>query len=187
MEFQELPPMPPAGWRDEYAEEARKLALMRCDDEALAGHFEVSLETFQEWLAAVPQLAEAVRRGRKLADAEVVEAFHRNATGYSHEETKVLRPAGPGEAPVTVTYTKHRPPSTAAGKFWMCNRLPDQWRMKVEIVPLPRPEEVGRLDAADLRRLIAELAHERGFVPDNPPIGWPRTPPGTARGAALRT
>jgi hypothetical protein len=167
-------------YRYEYAEEARKLALMRLSDEELAQHFEVSPETFRDWLASEPELARAVRRGRKLGDAEVVDAFHRNATGYSHEAMKVLKPAGQDE-PVTVPYTKHYPPNAAAGKFWLCNRLPQQWSMKVQIEVRPRPENVGALERDDLDRLIAELAHARGFVPENPPAGWPRGVPAAAQ------
>ena len=167
-------------YRYEYAEEARKLALMRLSDEELAQHFEVSPETFRDWLAAEPELARAVRYGRKLGDADVVDAFHRNATGYSHEAVKVLKPAGQDQ-PVTVTYTKHYPPNTAAGKFWLCNRLPEQWRMKVEIEAMPKAEDVGALDRSDLNRLIAQLAQARGFVPENPPAGWPRGMPAAAQ------
>lgn len=162
----------PAPYRYEYAEEARKLALMRLSDEELARHFEVSPETFRDWLASEPDLARAVRYGRKLGDAEVVDAFHRNATGYSHEAVKVMKPAGQDQ-PVSVPYIKHYPPNTAAGKFWLCNRLPQQWRMKVEIEALPKPQDVGKLARPDLNRFIAKLAHERGFVPENPPAGWP--------------
>ena len=167
-------------YRYEYAEEARKLALMRLSDEELAQHFEVSLETFRDWMANEPDLARAVRYGRKLGDADVVDAFHQNATGYSHEAVKVLKPAGQDQ-PVTVTYTKHYPPNTAAGKFWLCNRLPEQWRMKVEIEAMPKAEDVGTLARSDLNRLIAQLAQARGFVPENPPAGWPRGMPAAAQ------
>jgi hypothetical protein len=169
-----------APYRYEYAEEARKLALMRLSDEELAWHFEVSPETFRDWMANEPELARAVRYGRKLGDAEVLEAFHHNAIGYSHEAVKVLKPAGQDQ-PVTVTYTKHYPPNTAAGKFWLCNRLPEQWRMKVEIEARPKIEDVGALERRDLNRLIAELAQARGFVPENPPAGWPRGVPAAAQ------
>jgi hypothetical protein len=155
-----------APYRYEYAEEARKLALMRLSDEELAQHFEVSPETFRDWLATEPDLAKAVRYGRKLGDADVLDAFHQNAIGYSHEAVKVL---------------KHYPPNTAAGKFWLCNRLPEQWRMKVEIEAKPKAEDVGALERHDLNRLIAELAQARGFVPENPPAGWPRGVPAAAQ------
>ena len=117
----------------EYAEEARKWALMRATDEDLARHFEIPLETLHEWRAAVPEFAKAVRYGRKMGDADVVDRFHQNCLGFSHEAEKIFRPLAAGEEPVRATYTKHYPPNTSAGKFWLVNRLPGEWRMKVEI------------------------------------------------------
>jgi hypothetical protein len=170
-------PLPtPATYLPEYAEEARKLALMRAPDEALARHFEISLATLHEWLAAVPEFAKAVRTGR-MGDADVVDRFHQNCLGFSHEAVKIFRPSAAGEEPVRATYTRHYPPNTPAGKFWLVNRLPDQWRMKVEIEVKPSHDNVRKLPDPQLDRLIVELSSARASAAQGHSSGLPRVVP----------
>jgi hypothetical protein len=63
-----------SSYQAEYAEQARKLCLLLgADDQELADFFGVPPATLQEWLAAVPDFATAVRAGRTLADADVAD------------------------------------------------------------------------------------------------------------------
>jgi hypothetical protein len=165
----ETPPAPtPAAYRPEFAEEARKWALMRATDEVLAGHFEVPLATLREWLETVPAFAQAVRSGRKMGDADVVDRYHKNAMGYAHDAVKIFRPVGTGE-PLCVTYTRHYPPHEPAGKFWLINRLPGEWRLKVEIETSQSDADPGKLSRPELNRRIAALSAARGFAPEERP------------------
>jgi hypothetical protein len=176
-------PLPtPAGYLPEYAEEARKWALMRATDEDLARHFEIPLATLHEWLATVPEFAKAVRTGR-MGDADVVDRFHQNCLGFSHEAEKIFRPAAPGEEPVRATYTKRYPPNTSAGKFWLVNRLPGEWRMKVEIEAKHSHGNARTLTRPQLDRQIAEVTElielltARGSASAGYPGGLPRMVP----------
>ena len=161
MESTESLPISPI-YRPKYAEEARKRALMRATDEDLAQHFDIPLATFNEWRATIPEFAEAVRYGRKMGDADVVDGLNQNAAGFSCEAVKIFRPFAPGEEPIRAGYIQHRPPHTPAGIFWLVNRLPDEWRQKVVIETKLRPEDAPKLPRPELNRHIAELLSARG-------------------------
>lgn len=149
-------------YRPQFAEEARKRALMRATDEDLAVHFEIPLATLNEWLATNPEFAEAVRYGRKMGDADVVDGLNQAAAGFSCEVVKIFRPCAAGEEPIRAAYIQHRPPNTPAGIFWLTNRLPNEWRHKIVIEATPGPEDAPKLSRAELNRHIAALLHARG-------------------------
>lgn len=170
-------PKPSTTYNPEFAEEARKCALARASDEALARHFDVPLETLHEWLATVPEFARAVRYGRKLGDVDMVDRFHQNGMGFTHPAVKIFRPLKAEEEPLCVPYTQHRPPNTPAGIFWLVNRMPDQWRLKVEIEAKPSHDNVRNLSQSELDRLTAEYAARRAGAPQGHPSGLPRMVP----------
>jgi hypothetical protein len=149
-------PLPPT-YQPRFAEEARKRALMRAADEDLAQHFDIALATLNEWLATIPEFAEAVRYGRKMGDADVVDGLHQGAAGFSCEAVKIFRPFAAGEEPIRAGYIQHRPPHTPAGIFWLVNRLPDEWRQKVVIEATPSPEDAKKLTRPELNRHLAAL------------------------------
>jgi hypothetical protein len=152
----------PAGYRPEFAEKARKWALMRATDEDLAWLFGIPLTTLHEWLASVPEFAAAVRHGRDLGDAEVIDSFHQLATGCFPEV--VVRSVGPDGA--HMTYTRYRPPHRGARNFWQLNRLPGEQCRKVEIEAGRTEGEPRHLTRSELERKIAELTAARGPAAD---------------------
>jgi hypothetical protein len=119
----------PSTYRPEFAEEARKLALAQTSDEALARYFEIPLATLHEWLEAVPEFARAVHSGRKLGDVDVVERFRQSAMGVV--------------------------PNKTARAFWLANRLPGEWRAKIEIEAEPSHEYARHIPRPELERLAA--------------------------------
>ena len=152
----------PRPYRPEFAEEARKLALAGATDKEMAWHFEVPLATLHDWLASVPEFAQAVRYGRTLGDADVVDRFRQLAMGCFPEV--VTRPVGADKEPLT--YIRHRPPNRAARNFWLENRLPDECRHKAEIAPDPSRDSVRELTRSELQRHITGLAATQGFAAD---------------------
>jgi len=113
-------------YRPEYAEQGRKLCLLLgATDEELARFFDVSTATLREWLAGLPEFANAVRAGKESADADVADRLHRRAIGYSHEATRVFSDRN-------VSYVENYPPDTSACIFWLKSRRPDRWRDKVD-------------------------------------------------------
>ena len=114
----------PLGYRREFAEEARKLALAGATDKQMAWYFEVPLATKHDWLASVPEFVQAVQYGRTLGDADVVEGFRQIAMGCFPE--RVTRAVGAEKEPLTCI--RYRPPHRAARNFWLKNRLPGECR-----------------------------------------------------------
>ena len=142
-------PGPCSSYQAEYAEQARKLCLLLgADDQELARFFDVPPATLQEWLAAVPEFAAAVRAGRTLADADVADRLWRRAVGYSHDAVRIFSHQGKA---LEVAYTEHYPPDTTACLFWLKSRQPERWREKIEHDHFAPAEMLASLDAAGER------------------------------------
>ena len=161
------PVPPPAAYRPEFAEAARKLALTGAPDEVLARHCGIPLATLHEWLTSVPEFARAVHYGRNLADADVVDGVRQNAVGFVHEVVK--RPAGAGKEPVT--YIRRRPPNRLARNFWLMNRLPGEWCQEVQVEAEPRRDGARGLTRAELSCLMVECAAARSAAAGSTPGG----------------
>lgn len=123
---------PPTLHRPEYDEQAYKLCLLGATLDELADFFGVCAKTVDNWVVKHPEFADAVRRGRMQADANVAERLYERARGYSHEAVKIFMPPGGGD-PVYAPYIEHYPPDTAAASLWLRNRQPQRWRDKQEI------------------------------------------------------
>lgn len=124
----------PTKYRDSFVKDAYKLSLLGLIDKQLAFFFGVSESTLNRWKLAYPEFSESIRRGKALADVEVVEALYRSAIGFSYEESVVKEFNGKIEVIKTI---KHRPPSSTAMIFWLRNRQPDKWSNN----PSPKIEE----------------------------------------------
>lgn len=142
-------PLPQAGsevaYRDEYAEQARKLCLLLgATDEELARFFDVTPGVLRDWIAGSPVFAAAVRSGRDLADAEVADRLHRRALGFSHDAVRIF-------ADRQVSYVEHYPPDTTACIFWLKSRHPARWRDRPEHEHHATADFLADLDAAGER------------------------------------
>lgn len=80
----------------------------------------------------------ALKRGKDVADARVVQSLYKRACGYSHPDTKFA--TYEGEITDEREYIKHYPPDTTACIFWLKNRRPEEWREKHEV------EHSGNID-----------------------------------------
>jgi hypothetical protein len=98
----------------------------------IAHHLGVPISLYRKWLAEHPELQTAFFHGARTADAEVVQALHHRAVGYDYEfsTTTVTRQKHNGKTTTTETLTKfkkHLPPEAHSIRYWLNNRLPDQW------------------------------------------------------------
>ncbi|WP_232055099.1 hypothetical protein [Vibrio taketomensis] len=73
----------------EYAKQAYKLCLLGARDQDLAHFFDVHRDTIFHWVSLYPKFAEARKRGKLQADAEVAYQLFKRATGVTVKE-KVL-------------------------------------------------------------------------------------------------
>lgn len=126
----------PTKYLDSFVEDAYKLSLLGLIDRELAFFFGISESTLNRWKHRYPEFEKSIKRGKAIADFEVVEALYRSATGFSYEESVVQE--FNGNIKVTKT-TKHRPPNPAAIIFWLRNRQPDKWSNN----PLPKDNELA--------------------------------------------
>lgn len=106
--------------------------------------------TFYDWKQKFPEFSEAVKKGKAVADQLVESALFKRATGFEYEEqtyetitvteTSVEEEFGEEviyQKPVqkeimTKRVVKQAAPETAAAKFWLQNRKPDEWRDRRE-------------------------------------------------------
>lgn len=79
----------PTLYREEYAEQAHRLALLGLTDAEMAQFFEVSAATLYRWKNEHPQFCESISRGKLPADANVALALYQRACGCSHPEFRV--------------------------------------------------------------------------------------------------
>jgi hypothetical protein len=137
----------PTAYRPEYAELGFNYAVLGAIDEQLAEFFHVTRKTIDTWKKTYPAFADALQRGKVIADAEIARSLYHRAKGYSHPETLVH--CYQGEI-LKTDVTKHYPPDTTACIFWLKNRQPSLWRDRVEqrqeviIVSPDRLDEIYR-------------------------------------------
>jgi hypothetical protein len=103
---------------------AESFCSLGATEQQLAGLFRVSEEAIVAWMAEIPDFADAVRRGRNLADAHVANSLYRLAVGYSHTVERYMRGR---DGPVKVSYLKHYPPHSKSCITWLENRRPQDW------------------------------------------------------------
>ena len=114
----------PTKYKEEYAELAYKLSLLGAIDAQLAQLLEISESTLNNWKHEHPEFLESIKKGKEIADVEVVEALRKRAIGYSYEEVKTEESDQGNKRTVT---TKAVIPDTTAQIFWLRNRQPDKW------------------------------------------------------------
>ena len=95
----------------------------------------ISKETLYQWKRAYPDFADALSRGKELADIEVENALYKRAIGFEYEETvqEVYKDIDGVDRQHIRKYRKYMPPDTVAMKYWLTCRRPDKWREGKEI------------------------------------------------------
>lgn len=102
-----------------------KLCLLGAIDTEIADILGVTVTTLNNWKNKYPEFFEALKKGKREADAEIAHKLYWRAKGYSHPEEKVFNNGGDILRAKTV---KHHPPDTTAAIFWLKNRQPALWR-----------------------------------------------------------
>lgn len=150
----------PTEYKEAYAEQAYKLCLLGATDKEMADIFGVAEQTFYVWKDKHIEFAEALTRGKTMADANVAKSLYHRALGYEHKET--ITATFQGKITDTMDVIKHYPPDTPAATLWLKNRQPDKWRDKQEVEhtgPNGGPlliQSVSAMSDEDLR-LMAEI------------------------------
>ena len=142
-------PGQPTSYKPEYNELAHNYCLLGATNEVLGDFFGVTSRTIDNWIAAHPDFADAVYRGRAVADAVVVRALFERAKGFSHQVSRTTLYRGKEQ---TVTNTVSYPPDTQACMFWLRNRQRQYWQARAEAMP--------EVEAADDMAALLDAAGE---------------------------
>lgn len=138
-------------YRPEYAELARKVALLGWTDKEIAKYFKISERTLNYWKKDYPEFGQALSAHREIADAEVLNAIYQAAIGQTITTQKIV---GKGENQRVVEITERIPPNVMAGMYWLNNRQRSRFSRNpdpVQVDDAPPPESVKVIieDASD--------------------------------------
>lgn len=136
-----MPAGQPTKYKKEYVEQAFNLGLLGLKDTEIATVFGVKESTLNNWKKAHPEFLESLVDGKENADAKVVRALYRRATGYEAEPeiktetSRIDNEDGEGESVLvrTTTTTKTVPPEARAAQYWLNNRQGNRWANKQEV------------------------------------------------------
>ena len=99
-------------------------------DEQIAENIGINVCTLYDWKNKYPNIADALKDGKDVADRQVENALFKSALGYTFDEvTKELKD---DELVVTKVVHKEVQPNTTAQIFWLKNRKRAEWRDRVE-------------------------------------------------------
>ena len=129
----------PSKYKQEYAEQARKLCLLGATDAKLADFFEVDEATINRWKHDFPDFCKSLKAGKIQADAEIAESLFNRAKGYVAPDLDIKMYEG---EIIETPYMKHYPPDATSMIFWLKNRQPDLWREKREAVEVNDDNEI---------------------------------------------
>ena len=128
----------PTSYKKEYNDIAFKYCLMGATDERLAEFFDVCVATINNWKKEHPEFLESIKKGKHVADSEVVNSLYGRANGYEYTE---VRDEVSEQGVKKVTTKKQMAADTTAAIFWLKNRQPKQWRDKQEQVVVEMTHE----------------------------------------------
>lgn len=137
----------PSMYKEDYADQAYKLCLLGHTDEELAKFFEVSETTINNWKKEHKEFYLALKKGKEVADVEVVMALRKRALGMKLTK-QVLKDGEIYELEDEIA------PDPTSMIFWLKNRQPKIWRDKQET------EHSGRVEVTSLGSLIDELSED---------------------------
>lgn len=114
-------------------------------DAQIAKNIGISRSTYYEWLKLYPDISDAIKKGKELADKEVENALYKSALGYDYEEVQIeTRSVGEKEYQVRRVTRKSVQPNVTAQIFWLKNRMPNEWKDRRDISLTPNIEESAR-------------------------------------------
>lgn len=140
-------------YKPEYADQARKLALLGATVKDLSEFFGITQDTLYSWQKRYPEFHRQLELGRAMADANVADSLYRRATGYTRQTEKAFQYQG---APVVVAYEEDVQPDVVAGIFWLKNRRKDTWKDRHEHQVDPGAGLIGLLSALNEPKLLRD-------------------------------
>lgn len=151
----------PTRFKPEMCEQAHNYCLLGATNDELAGFFRVAPSTVDRWITERADFADAVKRGRVVADSRVARGLYDRAVGY---DRTVERSVIVGGELKPVTSTIHYPANVQACIFWLRHRRRETWGDRVPASGNGSYDSVAVLEAAS-ERARHERIPSRGEVP----------------------
>lgn len=101
-------------------------------DEQMAENMGIGLSTFYEWKNKFPEIAEALKDGKDVADRNVENALYKSALGYETTEESWEEDPKTGEKKNVKKTIKKVQPNVTAQIFWLKNRKRKAWRDRID-------------------------------------------------------
>lgn len=152
----------PSKYQPEFPKQAEKMTRLGATDKDLADFFEVNTDTIYEWKNTHPEFSEALKRGKELADGQVIQSLYKRATGYEFQDTQFASFQG---MIISKEYTKHIPPDPTSMIFWLKNRLPKEWRDRQEIDHTSKDEKINSIPNTGITADQLEKEFEKRGLP----------------------
>lgn len=108
--------------------------------EEIAEKLGISKTSFYKYQKIHAEFADALKRGKEVADAEVEQSLKKECVGYYYDETTTTRTALVDEETgqitnilkvETKTIKRYARPSSTAIAYYLNNRLPDKWKNRI--------------------------------------------------------
>jgi hypothetical protein len=122
----------PSSYKEEFAGQVAKLAVLGATDQEVADFFDVDVRTIYRWKHDHDGFCQALKAGKDIADDRVERSLYQKAIGYEQDEVKIFMPANAAQ-PVYAPFRAKIAPDTTAAIFWLKNRRKEDWRDKSEI------------------------------------------------------
>ena len=114
-------------------------------DDQLATFLGVSRISIGNWKREHREFFSLINDNKKAANDAVVHTLFLRATGYDFIETKVF--VDKGEI-ITTEVIKHIPPDVSAQRYWLNNRMPQEW--KDTVIHVNQNTDVPQFDTSAL-------------------------------------
>ena len=143
-------------WDDKLTtERAEHLASRGLNNKQICAKLNIHEDTFYTWMKEKPVFSDAIKRGRELSIANVVNALYEAAVGECKDATLYQEKGVSGEMETVKKTTRRLAPNLTACIFYLCNRSRDDWRNVNDVGNKPAdPEEVEKKKAEDIREII---------------------------------
>jgi hypothetical protein len=105
-------------------------------DEQIAHNMGIGMTTFYRWQTEHGEFREALKKGREVADYEVVNALFKRATGYEYNKKiseihyRTIKGKRVETSRIDRVTIEQVAPDTGAAIYWTKNRMADRWRDK---------------------------------------------------------
>ncbi len=125
----------PRAYDPEFAHIA-EIICMHGGSDVLALAFKVDEATIRDWQRQHPEFRDACKQGNDFANECILRSLFQLARGYEYWDVKIFRRHG---RPIYAPFLKHVPGDVEAAKFWLVNRLPEEWGYKADAKPEVKP------------------------------------------------